>query len=223
MQRRQIVFLLLAVLAGLAVWGAFSIDKPVREAIVSGQGKGWKKSAEARFHATVRKLGDWPPLMAAAAAVLLFARLRRNKKWCRILVAAMVASTLAGILANASRLTTGRTRPRESPRIEQGFYGLRHEGKWIVGNSGFNSFPSGHTATAFGFAFGVLFAAPAWGIVVLAGAVVVAWSSLAIGAHHPSDVLVSILLSGLVAWGVTRWMASRGGNLLDQLLRMPNE
>lgn len=223
MHSRTVLILLAAILAGLAIWGAFALDGPVRAAIVEAQGKGWKKTPEAKFHATVRKLGDWPPLMAVAALGVVIARLCKNRRVCRLLVAAMVASTLAGIVANASRLTTGRTRPRESPRMEQGFYGLRHEGKWLIGNSGFNSFPSGHTATAFGFAFGVLFAAPGWGVVALLGAAVVAWSSLSIGAHHVSDVTVSILLSALVAWLVVRWMARRGGPWLDRLLRFPQE
>ena len=120
-------------------------------------------------------------------------------------LAAMIASTLAGILANASRLTTGRTRPRESPKIEQGFYGLWHEGRWLIGVPAYNSFPSGHTATAFGFATVIVFAAPAWGLVAVALAAAVAWSSIGIGAHHPSDVTVSILLSMVVGWAVWRF------------------
>ncbi|MFY8269512.1 MAG: phosphatase PAP2 family protein, partial [Terrimicrobiaceae bacterium] len=122
----------------------------------------------------------------------------------RIILLAMLASTLAGIVANASRLTTGRTRPRESPKIEQGFYGPYHDGRLLIGVPSHNSFPSGHTATAFGFAALVFFAAPVWGIAALLAAAVVAWSSIAIGAHHPSDVVVSVTVAFLVAWFVWR-------------------
>lgn len=212
-------WILLLLVAAAAVFASFQVDAPVRAAIVQGQGEGWKKTAEYRFHAAARKLGDWPPVMLAAALAMAFARWRGSRRWTHLLAAAMIASTLAGILANASRLTTGRTRPRESPRIEQGFYGLRHDGKLLIGNSAFNSFPSGHTATAFGFAMAVFFLSPFWGLLVLAGAVVVAWSSLAIGAHHPSDIVVSILLSSAVAWFVVRWVKGGGGVKLDRLFR----
>jgi membrane-associated phospholipid phosphatase len=138
----------------------------------------------------------------------------------RVIAAAMIASTLSGIAANASRLTTGRTRPRESPKIEQGFYGLWHGGKLLVGRPGFNSFPSGHTATAFGLAAVILYACPLAGIAALAGAGLVAWSSIAMGAHHPSDVTVSVILSFLVAWPVWRWMRGPGGAWIEKVMRL---
>ena len=118
----------------------------------------------------------------------------------------MIASTLAGMIANASRLTTGRTRPRESPKIEHGFYGPYHNGRILVGVPAYNSFPSGHTATAFGFAAAIVFASPAWGFLALIGAAAVAWSSIAIGAHHPSDVMASVTLAFLAGWFVCRLM-----------------
>jgi membrane-associated phospholipid phosphatase len=124
-------------------------------------------------------------------------------------LAAMIASTLAGMIANASRLTTGRPRPREIPKIEHGFYGPYHNGRILVGVPAYNSFPSGHTATAFGLAAAVVFASPGWGLLVLIGAVGVAWSSIAIGAHHPSDVAVSITLAFLTGWFVVRFMKLR--------------
>jgi membrane-associated phospholipid phosphatase len=144
--------------------------------------------------------------MVAAVIGFLIARARGNRRWSRIILAAMIASTLAGMVANASRLTTGRTRPRETPKIEHGFYGPYHNGRILVGVPAYNSFPSGHTATAFGFAAAIVFAAPAWGLLALVGASVVAWSSIAIGAHHPSDIAVSITLAFLVGWFVIRFM-----------------
>jgi membrane-associated phospholipid phosphatase len=218
MTRQWIWFLPLSI---LLIWGAFTIDNPVREAVVAAQGKSWKKSADYRFASAVRVYGDWPPLMGASLIALLVARLVRSRRWTRVIAAAMIASTLAGMLANASRLTTGRTRPKESPGIEQGFYGPWHDGKLLIGNTAYNSFPSGHTATAFGLAAVILYACPLAGIVAIAGAGLVAWSSIAMGAHHPSDVAVSILLSFAVAWFVWRWMRDHGGDWLDKLLRLP--
>jgi len=185
---------------------AFKWDLPIRQQLVEAQGSKWQKTTESKIYGKIRVCGDWPPIMVVAAIGFLIARACGNKRWSRIILAAMVASTLAGMIANASRLTTGRTRPRESPKIEHGFYGPYHNGRILVGVPAYNSFPSGHTATAFGFAAAVVFASPAWGLLALVGAAVVAWSSIAVGAHHPSDVVVSITLALMTGWFVVRFM-----------------
>ena len=212
---------ILAVVCGFAIWGAFRLDAPVRKAVVEAQGKGWKKSANFKLHSYVRKFGDWPPVLLAAIAGLAIARWRNNRRWMHILFAAILSAAIAGLIAHASKLTTGRTRPRESPKIAQGFYGLWKDGKSTVGDSGLNSFPSGHTATVFGLAGAIVLAAPAWGVAALVLAGVVAWSSIAMGAHHPSDIVVSIVLAFIVAGLVWRWMRGNGARLADKLLRVP--
>ena len=219
---RKLIWILLPV-CGLLVWGAFRIDAPVREAVVASQGRDWKHSADYRLNSAVRVFGDWPPLMAGCLVALVLARLLKSRRWMRVIAAAMIASTLAGVVGNVSRLTTGRTRPRESPKIEQGFYGPWHEGKLLIGQPAYNSFPSGHTATAFGLAAVIVYASPAVGVIALAGAVLVAWSSIAMGAHHPSDVTVSVILSFFVAWFVWRWMSGPGGGWIEKLMGLPAE
>lgn len=206
-----VVFLALGV-------GAFFVDGLVREAVVAGQGKEWKRGPEARFHGMVRRVGDWPWLMVAGSVGLGVAWRLGRRRAMRVIAAAMVASTLAGIMANSLRLTTGRTRPRAPERIEQGFYGPWHEGRWLIGNSTFNSFPSGHAATAFGFAFPFVLASPLGGLPVLVMAIVVAWSSMALGAHHLSDIIFSLGIAFAVAWAVRRFMEGRGGEWLDRWL-----
>jgi len=198
--------LLILLAGGVLSFLAFKWDLPIRELLVESQEAKWNKTTEAQIYGKIRVWGDWPPLMVAAVIGFLIARARGNRRWSRIILAAMIASTLAGMVANASRLTTGRTRPRETPKIEHGFYGPYHNGRILVGVPAYNSFPSGHTATAFGFAAAIVFAAPVWGLLALVGASVVAWSSIAIGAHHPSDIAVSITLAFLVGWFVIRFM-----------------
>ena len=162
--------------------------------MIQTQGKGWKKTDDFRFKTGVRKFGDWPWLMLAGAIGIAFAWKLKSREWMRIVAAAMIASTLAGLLANTSRVTSGRTRPRESPAIPQGFYGPWREGRLTIGDPPFNSFPSGHTATAFAFSGVIFFARPCWvGAMALAG--LIAWSSIMVGAHHLSDVVVSICIS----------------------------
>jgi membrane-associated phospholipid phosphatase len=201
---------LFVLLASFAIWGSFKLDEPVREAVVQTQAKGWKKSFDFRFMSGVRKIGDWPWLMAAGAVGIAISWKLKKREWIRILAAAMLASTIAGLVANSSRVTTGRTRPRESPKIEQGFYGPWREGRLTIGDPPFNSFPSGHTATAFGFAAVILYARPWLGIAAIALASLIGWSSIMMGAHHPSDVIVSIFLSLFVAWFTRKWIEENG-------------
>lgn len=197
---------------------AFSLDTEVREAIVEAQTQIAVVEGKKKFHhtdthkfwASVSKYGDWPQLMLAGAALGGIALWRKRPDWTRIIIAAMIASTLAGIIANASRLTTGKVRPRFEAEHGAGFYGPWHNGKFTIGNSGFNAFPSGHTATAVGFAAPFLFAKPIVGIPIFLAALAIAWSRMQLGAHHLSDVVTATLLALAVGLLVLRWTQSRG-------------
>jgi membrane-associated phospholipid phosphatase len=209
----------LVLLATCAIWASFQFDETVRQAVVQTQGKGWKKSDDFRFKTGVRRFGDWPWLMLAGGIGIGISWKLRKREWIRILAAAMIASTLAGLIANTSRMTTGRTRPRESPKIQQGFYGPWREGRLTLGDPPFNSFPSGHAATAFGFAAVILFARFWLGIGAITLAVLIAWSSIMVGAHHLSDVVVSICLSLFIAWFALKW-TERNGEPFVRKMRM---
>ncbi|HEY5743385.1 MAG TPA: phosphatase PAP2 family protein, partial [Terrimicrobiaceae bacterium] len=100
--------------------------------------------------------------------------------------------------------------PRESPKISQGFYGPWREGRLTVGEPAFNSFPSGHTATAVGFAGVIFFARPWIGVGAIGLALLVAWSSIMMGSHHLSDVVVSMCIALFVSWFTLRWAEKRG-------------
>lgn len=207
-QRVFLAVLLVAVIA--AVVAGFYYDPAVRELVLEARGDDWKESGNRALMGTISRYGDWPYLMGIGlVGVAIAARLRR-RDWVRILVAAMIASTLTGILANCSRLTTGRVRPDDERKVGAGFYGLYRDGEILVGNSKYNSFPSGHTATAFGFAAPIFFARPVWGIFAVAGAALITCSRVMLGRHHFSDTVVSILLAMFVGWFVLRWVERRG-------------
>ena len=212
-----IFVVLLGLISIAAIWASFRYDAPIRAAVVASQGKNWKKTDDYQFHSKVRKYGDWPWLMLAGAIGILIAWKFRSREWMRIIAVAMIASTLAGLICNMSRLTTGRTRPRESPKIEQGFYGPWNEGRLLIGQPAYNSFPSGHTATAFGFAGVIFFACPLIGLGALILAALVGCSSIAMGAHHLSDVVVSIIFSLAVSWFVWKWVRQNGDQAWRQL------
>lgn len=197
-------------LSGVLILGSFQYDRQVRDAIVATQEKGWNKSEEGRFWGAVSKYGDWPQLMVFGGVFLVLAWRCKRTDWVQIVAAAMIASTAAGIFANASRLTTGRVRPRDEAKVGVGFHGPWHDGKLTIGNSKYNGYPSGHTATAVGFAAPFLFARPLIGIPLFFGALAIAWSRMQLGAHHLSDVVTSVLLALLTGWYVWKYTRSHG-------------
>lgn len=199
-----------SLLAFVVIAASFRLDGGIRESVVSAQGKDWKKTAAYDVCAAASRYGDWPELMIFGAAGLFVAWRARSRDWKRILITAMAASTLAGVCANTLRLTTGRTRPRESPKIAQAWYGPFHDGRLTIGNSKYNSFPSGHTATAFGFAGVILLARPLLGSLAMVAALGIALSRILLGAHHPSDIAVAAVLALGVAWICWRVALRRG-------------
>lgn len=222
--RLALVVLLVAGSIALSA-AAFRADGWARARILATQDKNWKKSEARHLQGNVSRYGDWPPLMILAGAGLFVAWRARNQEWKRILITAMVASTVAGLLANSLRLTTGRTRPRESPKIAQAWVGPYHEGKITIGNSKYNSFPSGHTATAFGFAGALFFARPLLGSFALLVAGAIAFSRMLLGAHHLSDVVVAAIAALWVAWFCWRTAQTRSDAIAawfrQKVLRRP--
>lgn len=144
------------------------------------------------------KYGDWPQLMVAGFILYAVARRLRRPQLARVCLILMLGSTLAGATVNTLRLTTGRTRP--SNQEIQGWVGPYHEGQFTIGRHAFNAFPSGHTATAFGF-FGPLLFSPYWrmGLLLLPFPVAIGIARVLTLSHQPSDVLCSIWISLLIS------------------------
>lgn len=65
-----------------------------------------------------------------------------------------------------------------------------------------DSFPSGHTAAAFGFATAVAQVAPRASVVPYAIAVAVGYSRIHTGVHFPSDVVLGAFLGGTIGAAV---------------------
>jgi len=208
----KVVFFMLFATAAIA--GSFMLDDPVSQWVQAANHGRWshKPVAEMLSH-----YGDWPELMLLGGIGFLIAWCLRNVHWQRLILAAMIASTLAGMTVNISRLTTGRTRPRAL--AEQGWYGPKQGEKWLIGEADFNSFPSGHTATAFGFAGVFLFAALEWGLLAIALASAVAISRILLGAHHPSDIITAATVALGIAWFVWEFLGRRGR--VDAAIRHP--
>lgn len=126
----------------------------------------------------------------------------RSRYFQRLAVASMLCAIFAGAVANVFRFTVGRPRPRAIERdgVKDGIYGPQV--KW-----NYNSFPSGHTATAFGSAIPLAVAMPPVGVPALVAAGGVCWARMYGNQHHPSDVAVAIWLA--VLFGVPLGLAVR--------------
>lgn len=194
--QKLILVILLFLVSVFLIVGSFSADSYIQQQILAANHGHWSHNP---LVSALSKYGDWPELMLAGGLGFLVAQKLRNARWQRILLCAMLASTLAGATVNLSRLTTGRTRPRAA--AEQGWYGPYHDGKWLIGKADFNSFPSGHTATAVGFAAVILIASE-WGWIAMFLAMGVVLSRILLGAHHPSDVVTAAVLALAIAWAV---------------------
>lgn len=118
-----------------------------------------------------------------------FAALRKSRLLRLVLLGSVLGTVLTGGMANVFRPLVGRARP--NAKVEPGFYGPQLRARY-------HSFPSGHTATAFGGAVPVVVALPQVGVPMVLVAGGIAWSRLFNRAHHPSDVLFSIALALLV-------------------------
>jgi len=152
--------------------------------------------------------GDWPPVLLGGVALL--AALMACRKWAasRLWVLILVAGLLTGLGATLIRTAVGRTRPTAA--AAPGFYGPYYQGRWIAGHYEFASFPSGHTAVWAGLAGAAWFRRRRLGIAFLAAGGVVAWSRLALGCHHFSDVTASLV------WGLS--VGPWAGDWLERLL-----
>ena len=117
-----------------------------------------------------------------------------------------LTSELTGLAALILRVLSGRTRPSNHD-VPPGFYGIWHDGHWIIGKYQFSSFPSGHAATAVGLAAAAWLIHRGWGAVAAVYALAVMWSRLALQCHHLSDVIASAVLAIPLALLLKKFLA----------------
>lgn len=194
------VLSLLLLAAGLAFW-----DQPVLAAVRDGVGREWKNVARA-----FSRYGDFPWLFGGGLLALWVALRARRRDWARIFTAMLLAGIIAGMVSNVVKLGAGRVRPRVE-EVQHGWYGPRHEGRWVTMQHDFQGFPSSHAACAFGFFFPLFLSRRGWGTAGLVAAAAIAWSRVQLNAHHISDVAAGALLGFVGGYFVWRWIVERGG------------
>jgi membrane-associated phospholipid phosphatase len=184
-RRFQLWLLAGLVLVGVSFFGDDAVcrildvtDLPVWKKVAwwcSKIGEGWVIAVWGIVVAIVWLLGRQPRVAAAVFHTAL-------------------ASLLIGLAATILRVLFGRTRPLNHD-VPQGFYGVWHDGHWIIGKFKYSSFPSGHTATAVGLVAAAWLINRRWALVAVPYALAVAWSRIALQCHHLSDVLGSAVLA----------------------------
>jgi undecaprenyl-diphosphatase len=126
---------------------------------------------------------------------IIYLCLKRPKTAAQIFFVA-AAALLTGLAGTILRVLVGRTRPEgHGPAgVPPGFYGIWHDGHWIIGKAAYSAFPSGHAAVAAGLFAAAWLAHRGWGVVAAVYALAVMWSRVALQWHHLSDVLASVVL-----------------------------
>lgn len=210
---RCTVGIALGVLIAVALVVDPLLDQMIRAA-------GWREGAVwlagARW---VSRWFDFPPLVVAAGIVLGVAWLRRLGALRRLCLGVLLSGVVTGLVGLGVRCTTGRTRP--CAEVEQGWYGPRSNGKWLVGVHDLNSFPSGHTIFAASMAFVPVVAVGSRAAAIGLLPLVVAVSRLLLGKHHLSDVVAALCLGFCGAWFhwyfglplLERWLERQAGAL----------
>jgi membrane-associated phospholipid phosphatase len=139
------------------------------------------------------KLGEgWVPAAVGVFLATLFVLLNRPVVAAKIFFI-VLTSELTGLAGLILRILIGRTRPTAA--APQGFYGMWHDGHWIIGKYQFSAFPSGHAATAVGLAAAAWLVDRRWGALASVYALAVMWSRIALQCHHLSDVVASCALA----------------------------
>lgn len=170
-----------------AVALAWPLDIPVDAALDASQAPSLHQVAW-----WCSKLGEgWVPAVAGMAVALLLLWRNRPGPAAKVFFVAL-ACEITGLAGLILRILTGRTRPLAHEL--QGFYGIWHNGHWIIGKYEFSAFPSGHAATAAGLAAAAWLVHRGWGAIMSVYALAVMWSRIALRCHHLTDVLASVAL-----------------------------
>jgi hypothetical protein len=181
-----------AAITGLLFGAALLGDRSFRQEVQS------HRSTTTNSLAKIGKtLGEWQFLVPAISGGLLAGQLSGSRDLKRVMFHAGAAAILATGVTTGLKYSIGRTRPGAS--------GDPHQYRPF---SGWNSFPSGHTAAAFAFATSIADeTGDSWSDVILySGATLTALSRVHDDRHWASDVIIGALMGHVSARWVTRRM-----------------
>lgn len=194
---------MLIVLGGLA-----SVDVMLSRGAIA-----WPEEWRAPFFViTDYGLSDWVLIPSLVVLVLaLIVRLPLRDLWRRVMGEIAMFSGFIfigvgapGLMTNLMKRLVGRGRPQEYESA--GAFSFQH----FLNDWTYQSFPSGHSATAVAMAFVIGFLWPRTLGVFLAIGLIVAISRVPVGAHYPTDVFAGVIVGCLGAYLVRNLFARRG-------------
>jgi len=157
-------------------------------------------------------LSDWVLLPSLAVFLLAFLALRltrpgflRRVFWETAMVSSFVfvGVGVPGLMTNLLKRLFGRGRPPEFE--ESGAFAFQH----FLNDWTFQSFPSGHAATAMATAFVVGFMAPRFFRLILIIALATGLSRIVVGMHYPTDIIAGFAVGMLGAYAMRNVYAGR--------------
>lgn len=200
---RPLVNALLAAVGLLLLGLAFAADAPVRNYVQANLTPAQQQAAD-----LLSKYGKAEEFLALGVLGWIVGRLTRRVDWQRAWLLILAATIVAGITVNIPRSLTGRARPNNAK--EQGWFGPRHDGQWLVGRYQYNSFPSGHSTVAGAFAFAAVLCFRRAGWLAAPFALAIGWARIGVSAHHFSDVVVGLVFGAVLAVCVWSFFRVRG-------------
>jgi membrane-associated phospholipid phosphatase len=192
-------FLLPGLLA-LAAAAALSVDVPIATTF-----RPWVQPVtpqDRTIHAYLGYFDMFEPFghgLGVALVLIALHQLDPSRRWAipRVICCALAA----GGTANLIKMCIARLRPNDLP---DAFHGTVWDTfgqwfPWLSADSGWQSFPSAHTATACGFAAALIWLYPNGRKFFSALVILVGCQRIASGAHNLSDVLAGAAAGCLVA------------------------
>ncbi|MCT4657239.1 MAG: phosphatase PAP2 family protein [Cohaesibacter sp.] len=177
----------------------------------------WKSTVPSRTYAFFRLLTDVGKsevvLVPAAIAILALGllnwqNLRKAQQALMVRLQILglfmfVAVAGSGLTNNLLKVIFGRARPRHFEEL--GPFAFDPPGL----SSGFQGFPSGHSATAGALAIILILLLPRFRWIWLTIAGWIAISRVVVGAHYPSDIVAGFAYGASFTWLLALWFAKR--------------
>jgi len=178
--QRQLIFIVGLLLTGLCY---FFFD----QAWLDSTRLWWNtSSALMGTCSSIGKWGDFFPYNVTLFALLLVAAgMRKSRYFRRLAMASLISAALAGGVALIGKNTFARPRPKI---VLQGKDSSPYHLRGPRQAPGWQSLPSGHTATAMGAAIPLVVAVPEIGLPVLLLSLCISGSRMAGLYHYPSDL-----------------------------------
>ena len=205
-------------LAALAV----PFDGRVRNATQREQ---WQRVDAWQDLATAGNSWGDPTVLALSTTMWIGGRFTGHPQVAQVGLRAFETIGVSGVITRVLKVAIGRARPNISPN-EVWNTGRGRGSSSLRGTGAYESLPSGHATAAFAFASAVSSEVARIApdhvrtvrLTTYGLATWTAYSRMHTDAHWLSDVVLGAAVGTVTGWAVTRWHATRPGNVIDRTL-----